>query len=754
MAEKHRELATNRLLDIIRRGGTASHELTPEGADQRPQKDRVEPQHPEVEISGAAAPSPPEKSAKAPEPESAPMKRAGKLREKSTPRPKAVPARGRKIPPKKQPETEEPLTDMFMPVTKRVARRLKSALSDVRFPAAKPAVRKEKPAKKAVKRTAKAAALKVRVKGKRVFALDIGNAAVKMIEVVKNGGESRVVSVGISKIPRGLREGQAGLNVLLAKTVRELMPTDRMKNAALHVLLPDRYTQVRRLEVPEVTPKERLNAIKFQINKELPFPVEFCDISYSGFDPKIKGRQEIEVMAIDRRELDRRIDILDEIALVPNHITSTPVTMRFLIDGYKGIETDKGAVVIVDIGAAKTTINIMEKGKLILCRTVATGSDDFTEVLYGLTLEANGQELTLDSAEEYKIGNGLPVEGAPETMRIAILMRPVAERISAEISRSIDFYSRQKDANALQKLILIGGGALMKRLPEFLSEHLGIIVEVGDPLARIELDSALSDEDRKILEQQGPAFLPVLSIALDDGRTQNVLPPELKSAEKLKSVKRLVPAAALSLIFVMISMYGMALSERNGAESEYESLKKQLTGLVKHRTDYLLAKAQVDNLQNQLIQRGEDFSTIAEKAPEIPKYLQLLSNLVPSYIYLDQLRTRYIIDPNTGDESSESEVKNVSEAEVPENFKPTYDRVLADLLGKREEEQVEMKKRPIYGKVLEIEGKVYLQGTLTEVRLTNFIYDLETSGWFRDVAIDSYEHLESGRIGFKIICGL
>ena len=756
MAEKHRELATSRLLDIIRRG--AASPVSPPGKPAAPTQEDLPEQVPRaVDKPDESAHPPPKAVSEVPKPALTRKKEDSELLKEILSRPDAATALKQKIPsPKKSeaPKSDESLTDAFMPVSKRVAKRLKSALSDIKFPTRKTPVPEIEAEKKAARAKVKTTALKVRVKGKHVFGLDIGTSSIKVVEVVKSGSDCSVLSVGIHDIPQGMRENQAGLDVLLTKTIREMLSADKLKNVGLHVLLPDRNTQVRRIDLPEIAPKERLNAIKFQINRDLPFPVEVCEVSYSGLDPKVKGRQEIEVLAIDRRELDRRIDILDEIGLAPTHLTSTPVTMKFLIDGYKGIEINKGAIAIADIGAAKTTISIIENRKVILCRTVATGSDDFSEVLYGLSLKPNGEELSKTEAEEYKIEHGLMLEGTPETMRVAILMRPVAERISAEISRSLDFYSREKGAGALQKLILIGGGALMKRLPEFLSEHLGVVVEVGDPMARIELAPTISEEDRKIIEERRPAFLPALSIALDDSRTHNVLPPELKTAERLKGAKRIIPPVALSIIVAMLALYALALSELNATESDHDKLKKKLTGLVRHRTDYLVAKAQVDKLQTQLIQRGEDFAVIAEKAPEIPKYLQLLSNIVPSFIYLDRLRTRYIVDPKAMEEPPEPGEEGVSEEKIPEAFKPTYDRVLAELLGKGEEEQIEMKKRHIYGKVLEIDGTVYRQGTLTDVKLTNFIYDLENSGWFREVAIDSFERTVSGMIKFKVICGL
>jgi len=260
---------------------------------------------------------------------------------------------------------------------------------------------------------------------------------------------------------------------------------------------------------------------------------------YSGWDQKETGKQEIEVLAVDSRELDRRLKLLEDNGLTPTYITAAPASIRFLLDNYADINTQEGAVAVADIGAAKTTISIIEDGQLVLCRTIATGGNDFTSILQGLNLGPDGQELNDKDAEEYKIKNGLPSEGDAQTMRTAILMRPIAERISAEISRSVAFYAREKSRAELQKLFLIGGGAKMNHLAEFLNENLGVEVVIGDPLARLETNLPF-EGDFEIVKKLGSTLLPAIAIALDDGKELNLLPEELKKVVKLKSAQQYI----------------------------------------------------------------------------------------------------------------------------------------------------------------------------------------------------------------------
>ncbi len=787
MEKNPRELATNRLLDIIRRGGSALSTIPLE-------KHTVPPSTEHPEVSGdkpsqaakessvnrrVAEPRSPVKPVEKPKPESEkklvtePKKpdhevsgqADNNLLNKILSRPdieSAPPEKPAKKSSKKRETSDELLPETFMPLHDKITLKTKRLISSLQQKLLKkPSVSRRTDDRK------KVSALDVKprkVKGKRTVVLDIGPASVKLIELLRSGAEYSIIGVKIRSIPPAMRDGHAGLDVLYSKIIRELLPSDKIKNRSLYVLLPDGASQVLRIDLPETEPKKRLNAIKFKINKELSFPINICTVAYSGLNPKLKGKQEIEVLAVDRRELDHHLTLLEDIALTPVYMTSAPSAMKYLLDGYKGIDPEKGAVSVIDIGATKTTISIIEEDKVALCRTITTGGNDFSSVLEGLAIGPEGEELDENSAEEYKFEHGFPAVGEPEMMRIRIIMLPVAERISSEISRSYEVYRRLSGGSELQKLILIGGGAKMKRLPEFLSESLGIEVEIGDPNARIKPDPSMPEEEIKLLQDEGPAILPALAIGLDDRRLLNVLPEMLKKIQTFKAARHIVMSAAGILIFLMLGLYMMALTGLHLTEAEYSKIKGKLPELIKARTGYIITNQKQTELSSELTKRTNDFDEIREVAPEMKNYLVLISSLMPTHIYLDNLQTRFVTEKKKviseeqrlaqEQKAAREEREKGTESEISVDIKPTYDMVFAELFEKSEEEKVEAMKRKILGKVLEMEGELYSQGSLTDVKFANFVYSLENSGWFRDVAVDSVERLETGKLRFKIICGI
>lgn len=770
MEENRRELATSRLLDIIRRsrGAPPKHGLEEEESLRSSEDRRTDKNVSDERMKGESTPSKatitePEADQKTPtETESSLLDRILKSTDQAPVTTEVLAEEKADLRPvEDKEEIDLPLPPALTPLPVRLIGSLIKTASNLlkrselkKKPIPREIADEETPASLTVEEFKKPVSIKRRVKGRRIYALDIGISSVKLVEVIKDTTGYRILDAGIYQFPQGLRDDESDLDVFISKAIRELLPSNRTKNADLHLLLPDRSALVKRIDLPAGEPRERLNAIKFQINNELPFPLEVCEISYRGWNPKIMGKQEVEALAVDGRELNRLLNLLDDCGLSPTHVTTSPAAMRFLIDDYKDFKEDEGAVAIADIGAAKTTISILDKGKLVLCRTIATGGDDFTQVLEGSGLGPNGEELDANKAEKYKIEHGLPLESETSSMRIAILMRPIAERISSEIIRSVEFYTREKSKGEIQKLILIGGGSKMKNLPKFLKQNLGVEVVIGDPAARVEVDEFIDDEADETINEYGPIILPALAVALDDEKELNLLPEELKAATKLEAMHRYIAPIAAIFVAVLLLIYALSLYNLRVTEIENIELHKRLSGLAKQHDSFLATKTEYDRLRIELDQRHNDFARIRENSYELQEFLRVLSHLVPSSFYIENIRTNYVVEPEIPEEEKEL-LESKEELEALEEELPlTYDEVLAGLFEKQGEEKTRLMKRPVHGKVMEICGMVYPLGKLTEVRFANFVYSLENSEWFREVAVDSVYKHPNGKVEFKIICGL
>ncbi len=532
--EGQRDLATNRLLEIIR-GGKEAGSKPAEGAKPAESKTSApsssppstlsgstqQPRPTQPSGSGATPPKPPTQQIPTPSGEQPTTRRpgmglldkvlnkpAGPTKTPGAPAehisaPTSVSAMlsspgatsetkkpSTEIAPSKpdEPTLQEALPDAMLPFGQRMARKLKGKGSLATSAEKKGATEGSKPVVSKETRQAARVRIKALTKGKRILSVDIGTSSIKLVELHKQGHSFVITGLEVRSIPIGMRKNPDSLLLLQSKLLREMLPASKIKGADIHLSISDKSAQARTVSVPSGAAKELVNAIKFQIKKDLPFPLDVCEISYRGFDEKNTSKQDVEILAVDRRAVESLIQLLQDIDALPTVITAPSASSRFLVKDYTGIEGGTGAVVVVDIGASHTTITLVEENHVVLSRTVATGGDDFTSALTGVALGPNGEELTDIQAEKYKIDVGLPSErDAGVVIKAAIQMRPIAERISTEVNRSLEFYRRARTGGEIKKIIMAGGGSLMKRLPEFISENTGVDYVMGTPTARLTL---------------------------------------------------------------------------------------------------------------------------------------------------------------------------------------------------------------------------------------------------------------------------
>jgi Tfp pilus assembly protein PilN len=248
-------------------------------------------------------------------------------------------------------------------------------------------------------------------------------------------------------------------------------------------------------------------------------------------------------------------------------------------------------------------------------------------------------EATFERAEEIKREAGIPSESSRERVgdkstslsKMSFLVRPVLERLSAEIGRSLDYYRSQFNEERVDRLLLTGGGANLKHMVSHLATELRLSVEPFNPLKNILFDS--TKVDTQFLDQIGSLFTTAAGMALPQTRRIELLPakePFLTKAKIVKSIPILTPAVAL-LVFLGIALYmnGQVIT----MQKQIDTKKAQMANL-----DALQAKLRV--LKEKDIQLKERLSQFPSQMIVSVPYRDILrevSQIVPDNISLTLL---------------------------------------------------------------------------------------------------------------------
>ena len=155
---------------------------------------------------------------------------------------------------------------------------------------------------------------------------------------------------------------------------------------------------------------------------------------------------------------------------------------------------------IVDFGASKTKLSIVEAGIVRVFHVINRGSQDITRNI------SQSMGIPFQEAEKLKRQVGLDAKANEKVEKIA---RLAINYIFTDIN-SIVFAFEKKYNKNVNKVFLVGGGSLMKGLLEAAKATFKAEVVYSNPFSKVESPAFLEP----VLETSGPEFTVAIGLAL------------------------------------------------------------------------------------------------------------------------------------------------------------------------------------------------------------------------------------------------
>jgi len=244
-----------------------------------------------------------------------------------------------------------------------------------------------------------------KVKDSRVLAIDIGTRVIKAVELSYNNSVMRLHNVVVFPTPEESIDNNTVLDpIAIGKELRLRLSEAKVKTKRTYITLRGLSTVlVRPISMPRMTAKELKKAITFEVEQQVPFEPTDTVVDYAPIIPLEELTEDAENMKIllaaaKEDAIDSYLKILKVAKLVPYVMDVENLSaMRPLIDTYGENSTVKNTVVVLaNIGASGTEINIVKNGNIAFTRMVPIGGDNFTNAIS----EEMGR--TFEEAEELK----------------------------------------------------------------------------------------------------------------------------------------------------------------------------------------------------------------------------------------------------------------------------------------------------------------------------------------------------------------
>lgn len=268
------------------------------------------------------------------------------------------------------------------------------------------------------------------------------------------------------------------------------------------------------IRMPEMDPKQLATMIPVEARKYIPVPITEVALdwwvipkeesSFSDFDkapaaPNQAHQQrsiDVLLVVIHNDVLSRLGQISSSLALSTSFFEIEIFsTMRSVVD--QSLESQ----LVFDMGAGSTKLYIIERGILRSSHSINRGSQEITLAL------SRSLGKSVGDAEHMKRTIGLSAE--PEHKEVREIATLNLDYIFTETNRVISNY-QQKYGKSVSKVVLVGGGSLLKGLLEFARLKFQTEVVLGDPFSKTEAPAFLEP----VLQNAGPEFAVAIGIAL------------------------------------------------------------------------------------------------------------------------------------------------------------------------------------------------------------------------------------------------
>ncbi len=345
-----------------------------------------------------------------------------------------------------------------------------------------------------------------------VLGIDIGSSAIKVVQIKKKRGRAVLETYG--ELALGPYAGtEIGRAVSLPReklieAIKDILKEAKVNTQTCGAALPLSASLISFITIPPVPDKQVADIINLEARKYIPVPLnevllDFSIIpkeeSYVAEDETAKpekASKDVLVVAIHNDYITDYQAIMQGSGLSPNfYEIEIFSSIRAVVD--QGVTTN----MIVDMGARTTKLYIVERGMLRSSHIINKGSQDITLAL--------SKALSIPVAEAETMKRTFGLKGGPEYKELTEIITVNLDYIFYE-SNAVLLNFQKKYSKNINKVILTGGGVLLKGFTDLAKISFQTEVFFADPFGKLETPAFMADKNAN----NGPEFAVAIGAAL------------------------------------------------------------------------------------------------------------------------------------------------------------------------------------------------------------------------------------------------
>ncbi len=328
--------------------------------------------------------------------------------------------------------------------------------------------------------------------GKKQFVgLDIGSSSLKLVEILGEKGSYNMNRFLTAPLAKGIIVDGAVVDIdALAEAIKVLFMNSGCQKKSIVTSLSGHSVIIKKAAFPQMEAHDLQETIHDEASKYLPFD----NMDDVNFDFQILGRNatnpnqnDVIIVAAKKDTIEGYTEAIEIAGLSLAIMDVDSFALETMYQENYDYE-EKDVVVIVNIGASITSLNVVRNAVSIFTRDFALGGNMITEAIqsqFGVSAEeAEKIKLEGPAGDEYAKG---------EFFRNTLIS--LADSLCAEIERSIDYFRSTYSDEDIKMILLAGGGANIHGIVEDLSHRMSVPVEIVNPFKKITYNRKTMDDD-------------------------------------------------------------------------------------------------------------------------------------------------------------------------------------------------------------------------------------------------------------------
>jgi len=315
---------------------------------------------------------------------------------------------------------------------------------------------------------------------KKLVGLDIGSSSLKLAEIVTTShghilNRFRQIDVPPGIIVDGVLEDASALSTI----IKELFRNSGCKGKGIVTSLSGSSVIVKKVTLAQMEEADLRELIRDEAGKYLPFD-NMDDVNYDfqilGDNEYNPNQMDVIIVAAKKADVSSYLDAVTATGLTVMIMDVDSFALETMYEANYEFE-DNEIIVVVNIGANLTNINVVKGGMSIFTRDFTIAGNAITEGLQ------DKYHVSAQEAEKMKI-EGVP-GGEQENADLRSAIIDCAEPICSEIERSVDYFRSTFGGDYIKHVYLSGGSSRIFGLNSHLSQRLNIETDLINPLLKI-----------------------------------------------------------------------------------------------------------------------------------------------------------------------------------------------------------------------------------------------------------------------------